>query len=69
MTATQQALVRMLFICRQAAEREDDTDTAQECTEVLELFVCADPAAEAKALVIIEAYVAVMDDQLKEQGL
>lgn len=69
MTAIQQALIRMLTICHEAACREDDTDTVTECLDVTMLLVQGHPDAEAKTLAIIEAYMAVMNDQLKEQGL
>lgn len=69
MDATRLALTRLLTICHEAACREDDADTAQECLDVTMLLVQGHPDAEAKALVIIEAYMAVMNDQLKEQGL
>lgn len=71
MTATQHtpALVRLLTICHEAACREDDTDTVTECLDVTMLLVQGHPDAEAKALAIVEAYMAVMNDQLKEQGL
>ena len=63
------ALVRMLRICREAAEREEDADTFVEASTVLVALWRGEPGAEAKALAIIEAYMAVMADQLKEQGL
>lgn len=81
MNATRQALTRLLTLCRDAAAREADSDTVEEATSVLSQIHEADwlpnvdeheaamVEAEAKALVIIEAYVAVMNDQLKEQGL
>ena len=62
-------LVHMLNICREAAEREEDADTFVEASAVLVALWRGEPGAEAKALTIIEAYVAVMNDQLKEQGL
>lgn len=64
-----QALSRLLIICHEAACREDDTDTATECLDVTTLLAQGHSDAEAKALTIIEAHVAVMNDQLKEQGL
>lgn len=70
MTPIRQALFRLLTICHEAACREDDADTAQECLDVTTILVNNDRLdAEAKALTIIEAYMAVMNDQLKEQGL
>lgn len=74
-------VIRLLTLCRDAAVRTADTDTVNECEAVAASFCEADwiadkeqhdivmAACEAKALVIIEAYVTVMADQLKEQGL
>ena len=69
MNATHRALVRMLTLCHEAACREDDTYTITECLDVTVLLVQGHPDAEAKALTIVEAYMSLMHDQLKDHGL